>query len=69
MSKSSAISSVSPCLVPDMTSRSENGAPLIITQGPKTSYSTVHGACLLRLQYLGVTEDRVAPAKRLRIEH
>ena len=55
MSKSSAISSVSPCLVPDMTSRSENGAPL--TQGPKTSYSTVHGACLLRLQYLGVTED------------
>ena len=67
MSKSSAASSVSPCLVPDMTSRSENGAPL--TQGPKTSYSTVHGACLLRLQYLGVTEDRVAPAKRLRIEH
>ena len=67
MSKSSAISSVSPCLVPDMILRSENGAPL--TQGPKTSYSTVHGARLLRLQYLGVTEDRVAPAKRLRIEH
>ena len=55
MSKSSAISSVSPCLVPDMILRSENGAPL--TRGPKTSYSTVHGARLLRLQYLGVTED------------
>ena len=55
MSKPGAVSSVSPCLVPDTISRSKKGAPF--TRGPKTSYGILHGARLLRLQYLGVTED------------